>query len=100
MAQHPRYPLIETFYDELHRGRMLEECTKVLKPLYPRTHAPLEWDDRYTPFLRRAGFLPLAKLVKEGLPKMDNAALTALVDRWRPEIHTFHLPCGEMTITL
>jgi hypothetical protein len=30
----------------------------------------------------------------------DNAALTALVDRWRPETHTFHLPCGELTVTL
>jgi len=42
----------------------------------------------------------LAWLVKEGLPGMDNAALTALVDRWRPETHTFHLPSGEMSITL
>ena len=31
---------------------------------------------------------------------MDNAALTALVDRWRPETHTFHLPASEMTVTL
>jgi hypothetical protein len=31
---------------------------------------------------------------------MDNASLTALVDRWRPETHSFHLSCGEMTITL
>ena len=30
----------------------------------------------------------------------DNTALTALVDRWRPETHTFHLPCGELTVTL
>jgi hypothetical protein len=44
--------------------------------------------------------LPLAILVKDQLPKMDNAALTALVDRSRPETHTFHLPSGETTVTL
>jgi hypothetical protein len=31
---------------------------------------------------------------------MDSAALTSLVDRWRPETDTFHLPCGEITVTL
>jgi hypothetical protein len=31
---------------------------------------------------------------------MDSTALTTLVDRWRPETHMFHLPCGETTVTL
>nr|XP_034577544.1 uncharacterized protein LOC117841082 [Setaria viridis] len=100
MAHHLRCPLLEIFYDEHHHGRKLEERVEVLNPLRPHTHTPLEWDDRYAPYLQRAGFLPLATLVKVGLSKMNNATLTALVDRWRLETHTFHLSSDEMTIIL
>ncbi|XP_062224588.1 serine/threonine-protein phosphatase 7 long form homolog [Phragmites australis] len=34
------------------------------------------------------------------LPAIDEALLTGLVDRWRPETHTFHFPFGEMAVTL
>uniref|UniRef100_K3XTE6 Aminotransferase-like plant mobile domain-containing protein n=1 Tax=Setaria italica TaxID=4555 RepID=K3XTE6_SETIT len=45
------------------------------------------------------------RLIAEGqvrrvMPKFNSAAITALVDRWWPETHSFHLPFGEMTVTL
>jgi hypothetical protein len=34
------------------------------------------------------------------MPMMDSAVLMALVDRWRPKTHMFHLPSGEIMVTL
>ena len=50
--------------------------------------------------LRESGLLTLGRLVEVGPVQLDRSLLTALVDTWRPETHTFHLPCGEMTPTL
>uniref|UniRef100_A0A2N9I654 Aminotransferase-like plant mobile domain-containing protein n=1 Tax=Fagus sylvatica TaxID=28930 RepID=A0A2N9I654_FAGSY len=52
---------------------------------------------RFIPYLQRAGFYGIVKL---GFIKMDWALITALVERWRQETYTFHLPHGEMNITL
>jgi hypothetical protein len=71
-----------------------------LKPLRIRTHNPLTWGERYEPFIRQAEFLPLARLVTRGMPLMDAAAFTVLMDQWHLETHTFHLPSGEITVTL
>ncbi|KAF0922881.1 hypothetical protein E2562_002130 [Oryza meyeriana var. granulata] len=73
---------------------------KCLKPLRARVHTPLPWDERYAYYIRRAGFLPLARIVNRGLPQMDHSVLTAMVDSWRPKTHAFHLVCGELTVML
>ncbi|XP_027346373.1 serine/threonine-protein phosphatase 7 long form homolog [Abrus precatorius] len=49
------------------------------------------------PHLELAGFTEIAHVCQFPL---DLSLITALVERWRPEIHTFHLPPGECTITL
>ena len=52
-----------------------------LPPLRPRTHIRAhQWDEHYAPYIRRAGFLELVRVVNYGLSPLDPALLTAAVD--------------------
>ncbi|KAK9127845.1 hypothetical protein Syun_016642 [Stephania yunnanensis] len=60
-------------------------------------HRMREIDQRIVPYLVSAGFYGVARI---GFIGLDWHLITAFVERWREETHTFHLPVGEATITL
>jgi Protein of unknown function (DUF1723). len=67
-----------------------------LKTLRVRGHTThILFDDQYIPYLRRAKLLAFVTMAQRPVPLYNTAALTALVDRWRPETHT-----AALTVTL
>nr|XP_016494169.1 PREDICTED: uncharacterized protein LOC107813409 [Nicotiana tabacum] len=44
--------------------------------------------------------MKLYRIIRIGRIQLDYALITALIERWRPETHTFHLPIGKATIIL
>ncbi|KAF7843630.1 serine/threonine-protein phosphatase 7 long form-like protein [Senna tora] len=68
--------------------------------LRPRRHASTNF--HYPPrpligLLEMAGFYGSARA---GYFPYNHHLVSAMVERWRPETHTFHMPMGECTITL
>ncbi|CAO2150789.1 unnamed protein product [Urochloa humidicola] len=90
---HPAFPLLETAHDSKHRAHFIVDDGKELEPFRPRTHSSLRWDERYACYIRRAGLLPLTRVVCAGLPVMDGPLFTYFVNRWRPETHS---PAGNI----
>ena len=83
-TQHQLYPLLEVEYNDLHRAHFLTDTNAEvpLPPLRLRTHTRAhQWDERYAPYIWRAGFLELVRVVNYGLPLLDPALLTVAVDR-------------------
>ncbi|XP_070054595.1 serine/threonine-protein phosphatase 7 long form homolog [Nicotiana tomentosiformis] len=50
--------------------------------------------------VRRLQNTDFYRIIEIGRLQLDWSLITALIERWQPETHTFHLPIGEATITL
>ena len=54
-------------------------------------------DNRVIDIIKSVG---LEGLFRAPSREIDHCLISALVERWRPKTHIFHLPHGEMSITL
>ncbi|KAH1209804.1 Serine/threonine-protein phosphatase 7 long form [Glycine max] len=72
------------------------------KKLHIRRAVPIyqgqeEIPEEIISLLRQSGFYWIMKM---SYLKINSSLITALIERWRPKIHTFHMRCGQCTITL
>ncbi|XP_052117786.1 serine/threonine-protein phosphatase 7 long form homolog [Arachis duranensis] len=58
---------------------------------------PDRYNDRVEDHLRITGFYHVSQI---GIVQCQKALVNALIERWHPDTHTFHLPIGECAVTL
>ncbi|QHN79144.1 uncharacterized protein DS421_19g667580 [Arachis hypogaea] len=78
-------------------GYIDQEPSRVISAVRRQQNMPLH--DRIIPYLETAGLYHLGRLNSQWF-WVDESLLSAFIERWRPETHTFHMPFGECTITL
>jgi hypothetical protein len=58
------------------------------------------FNNRHVPFLRWANLLAVSSIISHDMSMFNATAITVMVDRWRSETHSFHLPCSGMMVIL
>ncbi|RYR30870.1 hypothetical protein Ahy_B01g055645 [Arachis hypogaea] len=76
---------------------MHEQSTRIISGV--RRQQNMSLHDRIIPYLETADLYHLARLNSQWF-WVDEPLLSAFIERWRPETHTFHMPFEECTITL
>jgi hypothetical protein len=94
-TQHEKYNLLEVEYDKKHRAHFLSDRGAELAPLRPHTHnRQLEWFEEYVPYIRRASFLELVRVVNKGLPPLNPHSSVQL----SIETGTLEFGCGTSLV--
>ena len=58
----------------------------------------MPYDEQFESYFEGAGLLSFVLQLKHTPSKINHVSLTALLDRWRLETHSSHLPYGKTTV--
>ncbi|XP_050890711.1 protein MAIN-LIKE 2-like [Lathyrus oleraceus] len=83
--------------EESHRGAPTNIAAYKDTRFRVCSHTHIQQSVVILPYLEQADFSKVAKISSL---KIDSKLVVALLERWRLETHTFHLPTDECTITL
>lgn len=95
------YTGVDIAFNKDHRAHAIERGQLTIMRMRSHTLAcQMAYDMCYEPFFKCVELLQVVLQFKRVPPVMNHPTLTSLLDHWRPETHNFHLPCGEMNVTL